>query len=484
MLDYSSESDTQDFLIPAGLFYPSPSLTTSHCGSPGLEMIPLRRPSSVAPSGDWTVMHQPLLVPYAPATQSSNLFSTNWNAPGFPTSAWSGPTSNLVDIALSPALSHESQSTRAFEAAGEAHAFANLPEADLDPLVGSSWSSPVAYANASQAAAGLDYSCQYSSALEVVESPTLFTCAVEPPGFLESNGEGTSHGQHAMVCRAIQPSLAQAEHAAPLGSSVHEPNPAWSTHLAGSSSSVNDVTIPRSGGPQQGTAPDFHTSYNLARNAQDLDSTDVVLENSHVTSGSGFAMFPAPVGFDNFVRYEDEQPRLGQGQHERKTYVAILPNDMLSLQPAAMIGPQYPEKEPPALTGTVESPGGVQEGPFELEEDEEAPPVKRTGRSKTDEIRTHPYYFLPRRADGLFHCPYETATGLCQKNHEPTKGKCDYEYDIMLHLELQTICADHCVFAANISIRTKSRGSATSEIARQSNSRQTPANCGMNERLI
>jgi len=44
--------------------------------------------------------------------------------------------------------------------------------------------------------------------------------------------------------------------------------------------------------------------------------------------------------------------------------------------------------------------------------------------------RTHPYYSRPAQADGRYHCPWKVQRSEDQCKHEPTKLKCNYEYEV------------------------------------------------------
>lgn len=56
-----------------------------------------------------------------------------------------------------------------------------------------------------------------------------------------------------------------------------------------------------------------------------------------------------------------------------------------------------------------------------------------TGQTSEDDDgrhRTHPYYSRPAQVDGLYHCPWKVRQSEDQCKHEPTKLKCNYEYEV------------------------------------------------------
>lgn len=446
---------------PGSFLFSQPSEVDTWCQSVGFPLTPPDTASecSLSDCSDMNSMWSQASLPEetwstVPASDHSTMVQPSgneWHSKGhsvtpqdlhaLDTATWLNVSQGPVDLGLSPALSHESQSTHTLNTISEPELPLLPPGLDLSFISEPSWdaSGPVVYSGS--------------------HVPQDFSAtAVTSPGDM-SNGFATGYlhpeysAPSSAVCAPQQPVYYFQGCQAPYPRrAVSDPSIAPQRPLL-PRTDAQPLSVRAVGHP---IAPQGHTSTACHPDSGRVSKVEGLPEN-HAARGPAHIQYQGPAvqstrmiapghtlisprpeaisasqpqdsifvsdaaseEFSSFIRYDqDERSSVAALRLERmKTMVQVCSTDLHgSFTP--VYGPGLGDEQDGPLRHSASSSSGS------------------TGETDEGRYRNHPLYSEGPHSDGLYHCPFKSDPSC---PHKPTKLKCNYEYDprkVQLPLEV------------------------------------------------
>ena len=177
------------------------------------------------------------------------------------------------------------------------------------------------------------------------------------------------------------------------------------------------------------TGPSQYVTYGPSGPAQTVVSMPTMVSYGQMGFGAPASLVSDPTDedFSAYIHYDHEEHAgpMGALRSEKnlcfiRSYVT---NGVDSFTPGYELQSDLPSTVPEEVKPLVSA-------PFQdRKRASQGSSVANSLTSENDEgrYRTHKLYNESPKADGMYHCPYKNEDPHCQ--HEPTKLKCNYEYD-------------------------------------------------------
>lgn len=447
---HPSEVESWTQSVPFGDFtLPSPPESSSDCGSSDSQDMSSQTWSQASQPEEWMPSSaQDYFHLQQPAGSSWSDTSVPVTAQGMQSmdnAAWLSATSGSVDQGLSPALSHESQSTHTLTSLSE-------PDCMLPPGLDLSFTADPAWDHSGYAMQSAFPQTEQSS----VHSQGAFakSSGVQPfsQGYFPVVHPSMMFAQSgpAYAPRATYPAPAPKRQLLPRTvASVTSLPATLGAHRAlrpsvqgqhtshAPSPSVSSAASQPSGGPQHAIAQTTESILPRAMQGPQMPPGSHGAHHAQIytqPSASSQASAPAPStvdpiaqDFSDFIHFDQEEHSIPQAQlrSDQTFYIdtRLVTNSLTSYAAAFDMQPNphpsvditdamVPSAQDASATYLV---AGSANSSMATESEE--------GRH-----RSHPLYAAEPKEDGLFHCPYKANDPNCP--HKPTKLKCNYEYDL------------------------------------------------------
>ena len=201
------------------------------------------------------------------------------------------------------------------------------------------------------------------------------------------------------------------------------------SNLSGQSQDATRREVASNQPPRNTAGPSQYTNHGPLIPAQTAVSLPTVVSYGQMGFGApaSLVLDPTDEDFSAYIHYDHEEhpAPLGTMRSGKNTSVVSsrVANGADSFTPAyelqSGLPPIVPEEVKPLVSTALQEMKRVSQ--------RSSTANSLAGESDEGRYRTHPLYSEGPKADGKYHCPYKNKDPNCQ--HQPTKLKCNYEYD-------------------------------------------------------